>query len=1311
MVVKNIALAVAAALSVSAFAFEDEPDELNWDRLGGTLTGFRHFSSYCVQHEDFRVRLADGPRSDMLADSLETVWITPQAFAGAKINQWGFGEVAGEACIQSGAGHLAGITRIGVNIPASGWYRVWARYWHDQGSAASFAVTLEDGRLADMADGSLTFVQDAWSYRFDFTEHARRQNPIPDFRDDPTGFKWESAPMVYLEKGRRTLTLGGLVHGGPFANRNVAAIVLTREPLAVPSRPAGDGPILVGSAAPSEEAAASRNVWERRPMCNSEAAAALRPLWREWRRAFFADLVAGTVPGVEAGRMAMMSAFDEETNLVGTPALVAADRGSVAAQAATFDRTHFKVKIEAEEFPENSGWWIVDSAGASGGRLLQTNWGWWGANAAAPFQVPSNGVYSAWVRYNELYGYLAPYQMSVENADGETLASRTLAADADFNTSHAGLVWVKVEAQLEKGTARVRLYSPLDFGYTYRNVDCVLITDDADYVPEGEAGVMPALDLDDLITVWRARDPWVGYSRLSYPRLDEGLDPYKFTLRAGETETVLMLVRNDTDKPVDATPVVAGDNAGMVSWRVPAFMLTQWGDWQPMPLFRREDFTIPPGETHGLWLTVDGTKAFESGDATVTVCGKTLSLVIEHEVALPKSTPVPYVFGWASPYPMVSCWELYRSIGVNVVNDGLIPKAEADRYGIRLTVHLNDGDISEGHANYLKQRFASQGYSLSDWAWSFMDEPGNSMADYWVSLAKQFRAVAPEVKIWVNPGEYENAGPEACMKMTPYANAYCPYCNHFQTNGGWNGDYNAQLMRQGPKFDILMGYTTPCFGEKASSAPLDMLSLCNFALDYNLDGWAFFALQHGFTYSNSVWDEWNCYVSDQCINIYPGAAYQAISTRNAEAIREAVRRWRAAKAPTLENDPDCHPSAQAPAVYPGYAMAWNDEFNEEGAPYSSDWTVWTPDTVTCTGGALVLTAADEGVPHDGTYASLTTDGKRTFSFGRIEFRVKSPVLPGFHPSMGLAGTRKEYPYGGCFNFFDAEQAAVDLPGGGYSGDARPCLAQWATWDKNEDGNDRDYWSAIDIKRFTDVDPVWTNKFHVWRLDWDKGGFTVSVDGETLWTHPNADWSVGEYAPFGDPENGCIMNVQFDRRDVGGVENGPLPQTFELDYIRYYVPGEQHFPRVNGVEQPTKEQFLQKAKDGTSVELPTAFAWDGNSVSFGGIEWATLPAYYAITDGKIALDAAVVRPVVGQDSQGTVPGIAVADGAVRLNVTNAKAGLYYGYRFAETLDGVDSAKPVWSGDSASKDGDFAIPAGEAGVSGFYRVTVGDVPATP
>ena len=38
----------SAALAASAFAFNDEPDELNWDSLGGTLTGFRHLRGTCA---------------------------------------------------------------------------------------------------------------------------------------------------------------------------------------------------------------------------------------------------------------------------------------------------------------------------------------------------------------------------------------------------------------------------------------------------------------------------------------------------------------------------------------------------------------------------------------------------------------------------------------------------------------------------------------------------------------------------------------------------------------------------------------------------------------------------------------------------------------------------------------------------------------------------------------------------------------------------------------------------------------------------------------------------------------------------------------------------------------------------------------------------------------------------------------------------------------------------------------------------------------------------------------------------------------
>ena len=893
---KMVGLAAALLSAFGAQGFEDEPDEINWDRLGGTVTGFAHFREYCQTHPDFRERLLDAPRSDSLDRRLETVWLTPQAFTNALVNQWGLAEAGGETCLSAPGGHCAGIVRIAVDVPADGWYRVWTRYWHTQGTAASFALSLEDGSLADEADASLTVVQDAWSYRFDFVEFARRQNPLPDFRGEPTGFRWESALMVRLAKGRRTLTLGGLVHEGQYAPRMVSAVVLTREPLAVPTRPEGDGTALTAARPLSDEVKSIRDLWERRPMCRGKRVDALRPLWREWRQAFFADLVAGKVSGVEAGRLAGMAAYDEETNLVGTPAQILAERAAMTDFLAKVDRTHFKLKLEAEEFKSAvEGWWVESSSGASAGRQLCT--GWWGgaAESVAEAEVPTNGTYAVWIRYMEIAGYLAKYSMLVEDADGKVLAERVLAADDAYNRSHGGFSWVKLEVPLAAGKFRVRLRKT-EPGLTYRRVDAVLVTDDSAYLPEGEGLAIPPQDATRPLTVWRPRDPWLGFSRVSYPLPGQNLEPYRFELRSGEVENVLLLVRNNTDRVIDATPKIKSDWFGLVSWRVPGFVQSGWAGWQPMPLFRRGDLLVRPGETQGVWLTVDGTKKFRDDRIDVRIGDETFTLDVTRKPALPADTPVPYVFGWSSPYPMVSCWELYRDLGINVVNDGLVSKSEADRYGIRLTVHLNDGDVSEKHVRYLNERFAKRGYSKTDWAWSFMDEPGNSTADVWTNLATQVRALDPSVRIWVNPGEFENAGPEACMKITPFANAYCPYCNHFQTDGGHNPQYNEQLKRKGPKFDILMGYTTPCFGEKAPSAPLDHLGMCDFALGCNLDGWAFFALQHGFTYSNSLWDEVNNYMGDQCVNVYPGAACQTLSTRNAEAIREAVRRWRAAKA-------------------------------------------------------------------------------------------------------------------------------------------------------------------------------------------------------------------------------------------------------------------------------------------------------------------------------------------------------------------------------------------------------------------------------
>ncbi len=396
-------------------------------------------------------------------------------------------------------------------------------------------------------------------------------------------------------------------------------------------------------------------------------------------------------------------------------------------------------------------------------------------------------------------------------------------------------------------------------------------------------------------------------------------------------------------------------------------------------------------------------------------------------------------------------------------------------------------------------------------------------------------------------------------------------------------------------------------------------------------------------------------------------------------------------------DPAYVPSTGEPTVYAGYSMAWNDEFNEDGAPNSADWRVEEGSTLVCTGGALVLTAKSTAVANGENWAALDTRGKRQFKMGRYEIRAKLPFSNGVHASVWFNGDMGEESEWRCYNFIDAEYSWVDA---GYYANS---IAQWWEWDSTA----KDGWSALDIARVSEGRDDWANKYHVWVLDWDEEKIRVTLDGVLQWRHDITAWKTGENAPpFSDPDNLYKIMIGLDRRDVYGSYES-LPQTFEIDYIRYYTPvplGE--WPAVDGVETKTPAEFLAAVRDGSMVKIPSSFAWDGAELKKDGSAWASLPDIYSVNNGEIYFNLGKVIPVIGADAQATVDGIAVVDGAVKINVTNAKAGLYYGYRFATALGSLDTAPVTWRGESAAQDGDLLIPAGDAGTAGFYRVIVGD-----
>ncbi|MDO5554501.1 MAG: hypothetical protein Q4G68_12145 [Planctomycetia bacterium] len=891
-------LLLVFGVSFSVLALDDEPDELNWDRLGGTQTGFRHFCDYVQTHSDYRQELLseesvreDG-RSMALPDEVATIWVSPEAFAGYKGSQWGQEICQERSVLTYPPGHGGGHTRAKVTIPQSGFYRLWAEYYHEQGTVASFIVRLEDPVLASVDNMFQTVVQDVFLHKYDFAEYGRRSNPLPNRREEATGFLWEGSPLVWLDAGERTITLTGTIHDGPFGSRRVASIVLTQEPLALPVAPEGSGPVRIGHAKASNEAAAVAAIWERRPVMNCTNKK-LVALWSQWRTTFLNELADSKIEGLQGQRMAALVAFDPDTNLIGTPRQIRDEKKRMSEFFKTFSDISYIDKLEGEDFSTGQGWWVDGHSDASGGNMLVTGYGDGLAESECTLELPRDGAYRFWSRYMELPGYLSEFRLIITGANNRT-EEIVFCNNEEENRTSPGFRWKCITVNLPAGTCRLKLHKLSGPGATYRRFDCLIVTDSPTWQPERQGEIVAPYDESGELQVWRASDPWSGFSRLSVPRADEGLQDMKVELPLGGTESFLILLRNGSKEAKTICPEIDGDVAGLLTWRVPAFVLSPQFGWQPMPLLERSSLTVPAGETAAIWLTLDGTKKSQKEEIIFRVAGREQKFLISRKGNLNRA-PVPLVGGWSAPYETVSCWETFSRLGLNVINDVIVPISEAKKYKIKLFLRLNDGDVSREHIAAVAQYFREYGIPAKSWAWSFMDEPGSGASDDWVKLAQKFQSVNRSIRIWCNPGEIEGAPAESNLKMLPYVDCYCPYANHYWTKGQGNETYFRELSGQGRDYALRLTYTTPCGTEKSPGAPRDMFGPVGPSIEYNLDGWMFYALLGRYEYCNSVWDEVNQFHGDQSVNLYPGAAGRTLSTRNAEAIREAVDWWQTSR--------------------------------------------------------------------------------------------------------------------------------------------------------------------------------------------------------------------------------------------------------------------------------------------------------------------------------------------------------------------------------------------------------------------------------
>ena len=255
-----------------------------------------------------------------------------------------------------------------------------------------------------------------------------------------------------------------------------------------------------------------------------------------------------------------------------------------------------------------------------------------------------------------------------------------------------------------------------------------------------------------------------------------------------------------------------------------------------------------------------------------------------------------------------------------------------------------------------------------------------------------------------------------------------------------------------------------------------------------------------------------------------------------------------------------------------WQLIWHDEFDTDGRPDSTKWGYergfvrnneaqwYAPENVFQHDGRLVIEARSADFPcpayREGnnnwrnsrkriewTSGAVITKDRFSFQYGRVEVSARIPVCKGAWPAIWLLGTGLPWPSNGEIDMMEYYQ---------YKG--KPTVLANACW-----GGDKEYDAQWDssytlLTHFTDRDPAWAERFHVWRMDWDKDFIRLYLDDELL-NEIDLKQTVNGKArgagvnPFHRPQY-LLLNLALDTR-VKGYNIADFPMRYEIDYVRVY----------------------------------------------------------------------------------------------------------------------------------------------------------------
>jgi beta-glucanase (GH16 family) len=276
-----------------------------------------------------------------------------------------------------------------------------------------------------------------------------------------------------------------------------------------------------------------------------------------------------------------------------------------------------------------------------------------------------------------------------------------------------------------------------------------------------------------------------------------------------------------------------------------------------------------------------------------------------------------------------------------------------------------------------------------------------------------------------------------------------------------------------------------------------------------------------------------------------------------------------------------------PAEANGWSMIWSDEFDGD----QIDRSKWGFD-IDCWGGGnaerqcytdrienaaiedgnLVITALREQATGPAlppylraaaddpeatatkpfTSARLTTKGKMSWRYGRIDVRAKLPLGQGIWPAIWMLPEDNSYgPWATSGEIDILEAVNLGVPcekcPGGTENRILGTLHFGGAWPANR-------FSSTEVAL-----PGSLDDFHIFSIIWREGDFRWLVDGKVFASKKADDWTTTSSddanAPFDKPFH-LLINLAVggglpEGRGLGGVSDEGFPKRFEIDFVRVW----------------------------------------------------------------------------------------------------------------------------------------------------------------